>query len=329
MGKVKKILAGVLVVVIAGSGITAGLMQLKKNSQKTVAVTPVSGLLQEFYTPSTTLDGNITSSATQTVNGDKDLIIDQIYVTKGDAVKKGDPLVSFDTTLVEMELNIAKLKKQKLEQDLNKAVNRLNSLQNGGPVEETDAGTDADNLNSKTGSTNNDTGDDDMTPDNTLSSTADMSGNYLAAAMHPFLLSAFTDGDAVDNAGSDNSSSKADLPGDDASTDTGNTGGSSDGTSADNDTPVYSDPSANGFSDGEKDDFNSGKMIHRNYHQRQRQHWMIVPHILILITEKVIRISQMVTSRFIKNWMQIPFRLQEVAQRTIHMYICVAVQKKK
>ena len=95
MGKVKKILAGVLVVVIAGSGITAGLMQLKKNSQKTVAVTPVSGLLQEFYTPSTTLDGTITSSATQTVNGDKDLIIDQIYVTKGDAVKKGDPLVSF------------------------------------------------------------------------------------------------------------------------------------------------------------------------------------------------------------------------------------------
>ena len=47
-------------------------MQLKKNSQKTVAVTPVSGLLQEFYTPSTTLEGTITSSATQTVNGDKD-----------------------------------------------------------------------------------------------------------------------------------------------------------------------------------------------------------------------------------------------------------------
>ena len=36
-GQVKKILAGVLVVVIAGSGITAGLMQLKKNSQKTGA----------------------------------------------------------------------------------------------------------------------------------------------------------------------------------------------------------------------------------------------------------------------------------------------------
>ena len=255
MGKVKKILAGVLVVVIAGSGITAGLMQLKKNSQKTVAVTPVSGLLQEFYTPSTTLDGTITSSATQTINGDKDLIIDQIYVTKGDAVKKGDHLVSFDTTLVEMELNIAKLKKQKLEQDLNKAVNRLNSLQNGGPVEETDAGTDADDLNSTTGSTNNDTGDDDMTPDDTLSSATDMSGNYLAAAMHPFLLSAFTDGDAVDNAGIRQFFIQGSIYREMMlQTDTGNTGGSSDGTSADNDTAVYSDPSANGFSDGEKDD---------------------------------------------------------------------------
>lgn len=248
MGKIKKILAGVLVVAIAGSGITAGLMQLKKNSQKTVAVTPVSGLLQEFYTPATTLDGMITSSATQTVNGDKDLIIDQIYVTKGDAVKKGDSLISFDTTLVEMELNIAKLKRQKLEQDLNKAVNRLNSLQNGGPVEETDAGAAADNLNSATGSDNDTTGDDDMTPDDTMSSAADMSGNYLAAAFHPLLLSAFTDEGASD-AASDNGE------GSNGSTDTQdsqNTDESSDTTSV-NDTPAYADPSANEFGDGNND----------------------------------------------------------------------------
>ena len=248
MGKIKKILAGILVVAIAGSGITAGLMQLKKNSQKTVAVTPVSGLLQEFYTPATTLDGMITSSATQTVNGDKDLIIDQIYVTKGDAVKKGDPLISFDTTLVEMELNIAKLKRQKLEQDLNKAVNRLNSLQNGGPVEETDAGAAADNLNSATGSDNDTTGDDDMTPDDTMSSAADMSGNYLAAAFHPLLLSAFTDEGASD-AASDNGE------GSNGSTDTQdsqNTDESSDTTSV-NDTPAYADPSANEFGDGNND----------------------------------------------------------------------------
>ena len=104
MGKVKKILAGVLVVAVAGCGISAGLMQLRKSSQKTVDVTPVSGLLQEFYTPTTTLDGTVTSSATQTVNGDKDLIIDQIYVTKGDNNN------NVDTSLVEENQIIGKLK---------------------------------------------------------------------------------------------------------------------------------------------------------------------------------------------------------------------------
>lgn len=257
MGKVKKILAGVLVIAVAGCGISAGLMQLRKSSQKTVDVTPVSGLLQEFYTPTTTLDGTVTSSATQTVNGDKDLIIDQIYVTKGDAVNKGDPLISFDTTLVEMELNIAKLKKQKQEQDLNKAVNRLNSLQNGGPIEESDASTDADDLSTTTGSGDSSTGDDDMTPDDTMSSAADMSGSYLAAAIHPLLLSAFTDGEAAGNST------------DAASTDNGNTtdkknqsiDNTSDTTETDNTTnaPVYTDPSANDFGDGSDDSFNPGK----------------------------------------------------------------------
>ena len=253
MGKAKKILAGVLAVVIAGSGITAGLMQLKKNSEKTVDVTPVSGLLQEYYTPATTLDGTITSSATQTVNGDKDLIIDQVYVTKGDSVSKGDPLISFDTTLVEMELNIAKLKKQKLQQDLDKAVNRLTSLQNGGPVEETDAGTNADDLNSTSGLDS--TGDDDMTPDDTLSSAADMSGNYLAAAIHPFLLAAFTDGLDTDSASTDsaddNSTSSADN-GDSSSdsSDQSSDADSVDNTGSTNDAPAYTDPSASEFGDG-------------------------------------------------------------------------------
>ena len=39
-------------------------------------------------------------------------------MSKGDEVKPGDKLISFDMTLVEMELNIAKLKLQKQQQDL-------------------------------------------------------------------------------------------------------------------------------------------------------------------------------------------------------------------
>ena len=165
MGKSRKIITGILVVALAGTGISAGLMQMKKNSVKTVNVTPVSGLLQQYYSSNTTIDGTVTASATQTVSGDKDLIVDQVYVAKGDAVKRGDPLISFDTTLVEMELNIAKLKKQKQEQDLNKAQARLKSLQNGGPVEESDGGANADSSDVPDSSATN--SGDDLAPDTT------------------------------------------------------------------------------------------------------------------------------------------------------------------
>ncbi|MBC5779977.1 efflux RND transporter periplasmic adaptor subunit [Blautia difficilis] len=251
MGKSRKIITGILVVALAGTGIGAGLMQMKKNSVKTVNVTPVSGLLQQYYSSNTTIDGTVTASATQTVSGDKDLIVDQVYVAKGDAVKKGDPLISFDTTLVEMELNIAKLKKQKQEQDLNKAQARLKSLQNGGPVEESDGGANADSSDVP-GSSAADSGDD-LTPDRTLSSAADMNGNYLAVAFRPLLLNAFTDGGEVDgeteaveeieNGQSEETNTKEDTE------------------QSINDTPAYGDPSASDFGDGTENSFDDSSQL--------------------------------------------------------------------
>ena len=250
MGKSRKIITGILVVALAGTGISAGLMQMKKNSVKTVNVTPVSGLLQQYYSSNTTIDGTVTASATQTVSGDKDLIVDQVYVAKGDAVKKGDPLISFDTTLVEMELNIAKLKKQKQEQDLNKAQARLKSLQNGGPVEESDGGANADSSDVPDSSATN--SGDDLAPDTTLSSTADMNGNYLAVAFRPLLLNAFTDGEvdgeteAVE--GTENGQSEE-------------TNTEEDTEQSINDTPAYGDPSASDFGDGTENSFDDSSQL--------------------------------------------------------------------
>lgn len=251
MGKSRKIITGILVVALAGTGIGAGLMQMKKNSVKTVNVTPVSGLLQQYYSSNTTIDGTVTASATQTVSGDKDLIVDQVYVAKGDAVKKGDPLISFDTTLVEMELNIAKLKKQKQEQDLNKAQARLKSLQNGGPVEESDGGANADSSDIPDSSAA-DSGDD-LTPDTTLSSAADLNGNYLAVAFRPLLLNAFTDGGEVDGEteaveGTENGQSEE-------------TNTEEDTEQSINDTPSYGDPSASDFGDGTENSFDDSSQL--------------------------------------------------------------------
>jgi len=92
-------------------------MHVKESKVTEVPVTSVSNLQTDWYSE-TTLDGTITTNVSQNVNMDKDMIIGKIYVSQGDDVKKGDNLISFDMTLVEMELNIAKLKQQKQEQDV-------------------------------------------------------------------------------------------------------------------------------------------------------------------------------------------------------------------
>ena len=106
MKVVKRIIVGVLIAALASAGIYTGLMHVKKSKVTEVPVTSVSNLMTDWYSE-TTLDGTITTNVAQNVNMDKDMIIEKIYVSQGDDVKKGDNLISFDMTLVEMELNTA------------------------------------------------------------------------------------------------------------------------------------------------------------------------------------------------------------------------------
>jgi hypothetical protein len=177
MSVMKKILIGVLVTSIVAAGTAGGLSYLKKANAKEIMVVSVSSLADDYYMPSTTLDGTITSNVSQKISFDSDMIIENVYVQKGDSVKKGDLLMTFDMTLVEMELNIAQLKHQQLEQDLSTAQKRLTSLQNGGAVEESDSNpVDADNLSN--------------TSSDMASAGNMISGNYLAASLPVLYLAA-------------------------------------------------------------------------------------------------------------------------------------------
>ena len=178
MKNAKKIIIGVVVVALVTGGAAGGAVYLKSNNKETVGVVSVDSLASDYYMDDTTLDGNIVTNVTQNVTVDKDMIIKDLYVQKGDTVKKGDKLMSFDMTLVQMELNIAKLKKQKQEQDLEKAVNRLNSLKNGGPIEEEDS--QLPDL-----PTDNSTSDTEM-----ASAAGNVNGSYLAAIIRPILAAA-------------------------------------------------------------------------------------------------------------------------------------------
>lgn len=268
MKVVKRIIVGVLIAALASAGIYTGLTHVKESKVTEVPVTSVSNLMTDWYSE-TTLDGTITTNVAQNVNMDKDMIIEKIYVSQGDDVKKGDNLISFDMTLVEMELNIAKLKLQKQEQDLTKAQNRLTSLQNGGPIEDSTDSTDDTELNSTDGNTGDSnmtstdipsdgSGDDEMQSTTGSLGTA-VDGSYLASASQPLLLSAFTD-----TASASEESQEADvIDGEEAAA-----GETSDGEQMDEDEdssddglimdPSYQDPAVDDITDGETPDLNAG-----------------------------------------------------------------------
>ena len=59
MGKVKKVIIGVVVTALVGTGIGGGLLYVRKGSQKEVLVASVSDLAGENYGSDNTLSGNV------------------------------------------------------------------------------------------------------------------------------------------------------------------------------------------------------------------------------------------------------------------------------
>ena len=232
----KRIIIGILIAALVAGGSAGGATYYKKSHQKTVSVVSVDNLAGQYYMDDTNLDGNIVTSAIQNITVDKDMIIQEVYVSKGDEVKKDDKLISFDMTLVQMELNIAKLKQQQQEQELNKATNRLNSLKNGGAIKESDADTsdtssdsDTDTDSGMDGSDSSDDGDE------IASVSGNVNGVYLAAVMNPILAAAVNTGDISEAAVyQEEDSVESDVAkDDDADTHTGDPGSTAEGDGAD------------------------------------------------------------------------------------------------
>lgn len=254
MSKVKKIVAGVVVIALVGTAAGGGLMYVRKGNQKEVLVASVSSLVSDYYGTDTSLSGNVYANATQRINVDKDMIIQEIYVSKGDEVKPGDKLISFDMTLVEMELNIAKLKLEKQQLDLATAKKRLTSLQNGGLILDSDTSS-ADSLIDSGSDSEGTVGSDDEEEDMDLSSALTGSDNYLAAVMQPLLLTAvdgFADAEEEDSmedgtedgasADTGSASDYYDQPSDDGGFSSGDSDSGQDGFISDGSEPLSPEP---------------------------------------------------------------------------------------
>lgn len=124
------ITSSVLAVVII-IGIIAAVMIGNRNSVP-VEVTPVSYISTNYW-DSTTMYGNVSSDYKQQLFPDGTKIISKIFVKEGDKVKKGDPLVEYDRTKLELEEQSAALEIQKTDRKLAVVQSELNTLYNTSP----------------------------------------------------------------------------------------------------------------------------------------------------------------------------------------------------
>ena len=133
--KAKKIiLIMVIVAVLLGAGGGAWYYFSQKNAEPVyvfpfnyVGMTEYWGDAQESYGP-------VTTDKIQTVYLSNTQTVTEILVQQGDTVKKGDLLMSFDTTLSDLALERKRLDVEKLKLQLEDAKDRLKEIKNMKPM---------------------------------------------------------------------------------------------------------------------------------------------------------------------------------------------------
>lgn len=99
--------AVVLVAALAGTGVFFAL----KNGGNAVKVALVSSMNQGGWGGDSEISdyGNVTTNLNQDIYCDDSLTVTQVFVQEGDAVKVGDPLIAYDTTLLSLELEMKQM----------------------------------------------------------------------------------------------------------------------------------------------------------------------------------------------------------------------------
>ena len=136
----KAIIALLCLALICGGGYF-GYRQYEKSrdEKKIVDVVPVSMMAQSsdmfMYDGSDTW-GYISAANAQKVYVDTDKLVKTVSVKQGQEVKKGDTILEYDMTVVELELTQKENQVQVIEQDIKMAQKELAKLRGMHPSEE-------------------------------------------------------------------------------------------------------------------------------------------------------------------------------------------------
>lgn len=114
--------AGVL---LLGGGIWFAAGKLKKPEIKVYSMEELS---QQMWGETNSLEGAVSSNVSQEVRLMEKQLVSQVHVQEGQEVKEGDPLLTYDMTLVNIDLEMEKLNKEQLKVKKKGLENELKNL---------------------------------------------------------------------------------------------------------------------------------------------------------------------------------------------------------
>ena len=113
--KLKRPLLAAGIVVGVCALVWGGLTLLRNGSRSAVKVYPVTEIgMTEYGGDTTETSGTVTMDKLQKVYLSKTQSSAQVYVTEGQTVKKGDRLLSYDSTLTELDVERARIALERL-----------------------------------------------------------------------------------------------------------------------------------------------------------------------------------------------------------------------
>lgn len=116
------------VVIIAVIAVLAGAMfgaRAVINGKRSVGVIHVMDIADTWIDYSSQGYGQISQGGIQQVWNDTSMLISKIYVSEGDRVKKGDPLIQYDTAQAELRADDRRIEYEMAKRDLSNAQERL------------------------------------------------------------------------------------------------------------------------------------------------------------------------------------------------------------
>lgn len=126
------VLSTLLIVGICGVGIWV--YGKSSSGSKVVEVMPVSNIYTNWYGDETYSNGMISSSYIQEIYVQGTESVKEVFVKEGDNVAIGDKLMSYDTTLVELDLSEEKLRVQQSDMKIKEIKDNIQELKNTKPI---------------------------------------------------------------------------------------------------------------------------------------------------------------------------------------------------